>query len=215
MKKGWKNKDASAGEIMIESMLVIIVTIFVLLVLVGLGFRLLQQWNVNAVAEDTAAKIAQTLKLGYSDQVMGYTSTEDLEKIDKYRYFLSASVQDTTSINETKGEEYARYRLGLTSLVISPFAKTPEVKVEIVSDGVVRRHVEVTITGEYEVLFSDLLDKTPLQPTRVYSAHGYAEAPDLLDYVTTTDFLAYQASLGPLDSTIVSIIDTILGLTKK
>ena len=49
-----KNED---GEIMIESMLVLLPTMFVMVFLIALGFLMYQQWNVQFVADSIASRL--------------------------------------------------------------------------------------------------------------------------------------------------------------
>ena len=71
-------KKGENGEVMIESLLVLIPTLFVIVFLMSLGFLLYQQWNIQYTADDIASKVADA----YSYKDAKITTTEvDLEDI--------------------------------------------------------------------------------------------------------------------------------------
>lgn len=97
------------GEIMLEGMIVIIITLFILIWILAVGFIYYQRYITNIVANDTAVKIASTYNNPTSDIVMGYVTTEELQSRDLYRGFTAES--KLKDINEERAKAYVKYML--------------------------------------------------------------------------------------------------------
>ena len=79
------------GEVMLEGMLVMIITMFMLIWILAVGFIYYQRYITNIVVNDAAVKIASTYNNPTSDIVMGYVTTEELQNRDLYRNFSFSS----------------------------------------------------------------------------------------------------------------------------
>ena len=55
-----KKKNCEQGEIMIEGMIVMVITMFILIWILGLGFLYYQRYVTTIVTNDAAVKIAST-----------------------------------------------------------------------------------------------------------------------------------------------------------
>ena len=80
-----RKRQSESGEVMLEGMIVVIVTLFVLLWILGLGFLFYQRYVVSVVTNDAAVKIAATYNNPTADIVMGFVTTEDMRSRSLYR----------------------------------------------------------------------------------------------------------------------------------
>ena len=93
---------------MLEGIIIVTLTVFLLLWILAVGFIYYQRYLVTAITNDAAAKIAATYYNPDSDIIMGYIEAEDLSDRDLYRCFSSGSLRDT---NEEKADAYITYML--------------------------------------------------------------------------------------------------------
>ena len=122
-----KNEKA---EIMLEGMIVIIITLFILIWILAVGFIYYQRYITNIVANDTAVKIASTYNNPTSDIVMGYVTTEELQSRDLYRGFTAES--KLKDINEERAKAYVKYMLDNTNF--NGVVKNIDVQMELVEE---------------------------------------------------------------------------------
>lgn len=179
---------------MLEGMIVITLTIFILVWLLGLGFLYYQRYVTTIVTNDAAVKIASTYNNPTSDIIMGYVTTEDLSHRDLYRNFSgkksSRSLQTT---NQERASAYVKYILNKAN-----FAGTVEevkVELEMVTDSLVRKHVKLTTTCTYNTPFGEVLDMFGFGAQSTYRAVACADCTDIADYISTVQF-AVTASSG-------------------
>ena len=108
-------------------------------------------------------------------------------------------------------EEYAKGSVERILMLARKSGET-EVTTNVVRDALARRHIEVTIEGGYRVLFSEALAWAGIDTTVHYKVTGYAECLDMVDYITTTD---YVKSFAGEISGIFSLTDSLIGLINK
>lgn len=133
-----KKVRAEDGEVIIESMIVSVVTMFVLIFLISLGFLFYQQWNVQYIADDIAGKAAVSYCYKEIGLEKNEITAENMEKRALYRYVFAtqsynASVQD-------RGKAYGQKMLKLTNLA-KPVGKEQIEISNAVTDGLARRHI--------------------------------------------------------------------------
>ena len=186
MKRVWKNQN---GMIMIESLIVFIFTVFLLMMVIGMLTMLYQRWNIQSVATDAATKLAQTYQysetLSQAKMTSGQISASDALLLRPYRYiFHRASFEDDA---RQRAVIYAEERLD--NLMFYIVGSDSSVTASIESDFLARRHVEVRISSKFTVPFQSVLDGFGLGNGFEYSVTGYADCIDMLDYLTTVDFV--------------------------
>ena len=169
------------GALMLDGMIAMTVTILMLVFLMSFGFLLYQQWMVSNIANDTATRIAQSYAYPNTDPVIGYVNVEIMDNVPLFRYMGD----NLEAENRDKGEKYAAWALGLSSLAYP--VSDPEIKVDVEADSLARRHVEVTVRAEYEIPFGGALQYFGLDKTVTYEATGYGVCMDILDYINTVD----------------------------
>lgn len=199
----WRNEK---GEIMLEALIVYPVVIFLLLFILALFSILFQAWNIQTITNEVAAKAAQIYNQPKADIVTGYVTDDQVVEVEEYRYILDGITLKVASAK--KMFPYAN-----TRLINTTFAKKeeePKITMEVKKDGVARRHMEVSIEGKYSVPFGAALAYFGMDEVMTYKATANAECLDLMDYITTVDFVDNQTSLNWLGSKAIDAINKVL-----
>ena len=168
------------GEIMLEGMIVIIITLFILIWILAVGFIYYQRYITNIVANDTAVKIASTYNNPTSDIVMGYVTTEELQSRDLYRGFTAES--KLKDINEERAKAYVKYMLDNTNF--NGVVKDIDVQMELVEDSIFRKHIKITINCTYNTPFGDALNYFGMDANSKYCVSASAECVDYAEYMS-------------------------------
>ena len=200
-------KNSESGEVMLEGMIVTVITVFILIWLLGLGFLYYQRYVTTIVTNDAAVKIASTYNNPTSDIIMGYVTTEDLSSRDLYRNFTTSSPSsDLRATNEDRAECYVKYILDKSNFAGT--VKDVEVELTLVSDSLVRKHVLITTTCSYDTPFGQIFSMFGMERSSTYSATACADCTDYADYISTVNFAAsltdgtFTSGSGFLDSLI-------------
>lgn len=197
-----------SGEVMLEGLIVYTITVFLLFFLLAIFSVLFQAWNVQTIANETAAKAAATYKLADSDLADPYVSVDQITGISRFRYWFGDDSLEREA--ETKSFEYSQDCLQKTTYTKA--VTQPEVAVQVKEDTLARRHIEVTITGEYTVPFGEALSYFGFDSIAHYETTASAECLDLIDYIDTVDFAGKQCSLDILGSSLVGAINKMMKL---
>lgn len=209
------------GEIMIESMLVLLPTMFVMVFLIALGFLLYQQWNVQFVADSVASRLSDVYSYySYSDADIktGKVTLDQIEDRAMYRYLFFKG--KTAAAAEEKGRDYGEMLLDLTNCTT---VSNEAIYVDTVDDGMGRRHIVVEVSGDYKIPFGAGLEIFGMSSTKHIEASSAAECVDITEYFAT---VTWAKSIGKiivdndetkatkaLDS-ILSALDTVLSFLK-
>lgn len=182
-----KRKKGESGEIMLESLIVVTLTLFILIWLLGLGFLYYQRYVCTIVTNDAAEKIAATYNNPSSDIIMGYIPAEDLTGRDLYRGFKREGVSGHLHrVNQARTEAYVKYILDKSNFM--GVVKDVEVDMELVYDSAVRRHVEVKTTCSFRTPFGFALEYFGMDKVTTYEATACADCTDIADYISTVDY---------------------------
>lgn len=198
------------GAIMLEGMIVMVVTLFVLLWILGLGFIYYQRYVTTVVTNDAAAKIASTYNNVTSDIIMGYISTEALSGRNLYRRYPSDNQQN---INEDRASAYVQYILNKANF--TGVVDDVQVNLRLVVDSTTRRHVELTTTCTYNTPFGEVLEMFGMDAAATYQVMACADCTDYADYISTVDY-SYAWSNGTFTKgtgfieSIVNLLNTMV-----
>lgn len=201
----WRTED---GEVMLEALIVYAITVFLLFFLLAIFSVLFQSWNIQIIANETAARAAQTYKLAEADMVTGGVADPQDLLVPKYRYLLNN--KELENQVRRKIEDYASGRLVRTTYTKQ--ISEPQIEMTVEKDALARRHIEVRIAGNYAVPFGEALGYFGFDTVAHYDTVARAECLDLIDYIDTVDFAANQLSLDQLDSKLIGFINKILKL---
>ena len=200
-----EKKENDRGELMLEALIVYPITMFLLFFILALFSLLFQRWNIQTIANESAARMAQTYRLSTADESTGYVSKEDLVDIGAYRYVFNKDKMKTDIRNRVS--QYASWRL--TNTTYTKNVTEPVCKVDVIHDSLGRRHIEVVISGEYSVPFGAALSYFGFPGTTTYEVTAYADCVDLVDYIQTINYVDKTVKL---DKSIFGLFDAILSL---
>lgn len=199
------------AEIMLEGMIIMIMTMFILIWVLGVGFLYYQRYLVTAVTNDIAVKIASTYNNPDSDLIMGYITAEELSERSLYRGFQSGNLHD---VNEDKSIAYVTYMLEKTNF--SGTVKDIEVKLNLVADSPVRKHIEIETRCTFNTPFNEVFSMFGMDELVTYASTARADCTDLMDYYSTVEFASFLTSDQFIETkgekTISSVISMINSL---
>lgn len=216
IKRNAHRENSERGEIMIEGMIVMVITMFILVWILGLGFLYYQRYVTTIVTNDAAVKIASTYNNPTSDIIMGYVTSDDISNRDLYRGFsIGSSTSDLYTINEDRAQSYVKYILDTANFAGT--VKDVDVNLELVSDSVVRRHVELTTVCEYNTPFGEIFEMFGMGLTAKYSVTACADYTDMADYISTVNFTdalsdgSFTSGTGFLNS-LIKMLNSLIGV---
>lgn len=189
-------KEHEHGAVMLEGMIVVIITIFMLVWILGIGFVYYQRYTVTIVTNDVAVKIASTYNNPTSDIIMGYVTTEDLSERDLYRNY-SSDDSELLLENEERTSNYVKYILDKANF--SGTVENVDVDLELVADSALRKHVKVTTTCTFNTPFGEILDYFGMEGQLTYQSTACADCTDVAEYVSTVSFMKVLGSGSYLD----------------
>lgn len=199
--------DKEKGEVMLEGMIVTLITTFLLVWVLGLGFVYYQRYLVTAITNDAAAKVAATYNNPDSDLIMGYISTENISERDLYRHFTKNNLYE---LNKAKATAYINYVLDKTNFAGT--IQSVNVEMELVNDSALRKHIEITSECTFNTPFGFALDFFGMDGTTTYSCSSRADSTDISDYITTVDFASYQLGGNGVNSDVLNMINSLIGI---
>lgn len=195
------------GEVMLEGMIVTLITTFLLVWVLGLGFVYYQRYLVTAITNDAAAKVAATYNNPDSDLIMGYISTENISERDLYRHFTKNNLYE---LNKAKATAYINYVLDKTNFAGT--IQSVNVEMDLVNDSALRKHIEITSECTFNTPFGFALDFFGMDGTTTYSCSSRADSTDISDYITTVDFASYQLGGNGVNSDVLNMINSLIGI---
>lgn len=202
------------GTLLIEGMIVMFITVFMLMWILGLGFLYFQRYTAQIIINDAAVKIASTYANPSSDMIMGYIPEEDVAGRDLYRNFDSTSdISDLLSVNESRAQSYIKYKLNKATF--SNEVDNVQVKLSFVNDANERNHIVITAKCRFNTPFFDLLSIPGITKKSNFEVTGCADCTDISEYVSSMQFSKMIASgtfvegTGTIDS-IVKLINSII-----
>lgn len=199
-----KLKENEKGEVMLEGMIVITITIFVLVWILAIGFVYYQKYLVTAITNDVTVKIAATYNNPDSDLMMGYITSEQLTERDLYRGFNNNSL---ANVNKSKAEAYVNYCLNRTNF--SGVVNDVKVDMKLVYDSAVRKHVEITTTCEFNTPFGSALKYFGMNDKTKYKVTGRADCTDVIDYISTIDCAVTQLGGNGVSGKIIKTLNSL------
>ena len=177
-------KDQS-GVIMLEGLIVMLATVILLFFMLAIFSTIFQRFNIQVIAKETAAKIAQNYQYNRVVEIAsGEMTVDGYTSINPYRYLFG---QAPFLIGDAfvKADRYAPGRLERSTFTI---ATNTEVNVAVHKASLGRQYVEVTIDGGYKVPFGGAMDYFGFGNVLNYSVKGYADCVDLSNYINVVNF---------------------------
>lgn len=163
------------GEIVVEASFVFPLVIFVVFIIIQLGFIMYQQTLLTVVANETASSLAQIYSTPSKDPFVGFINTEELSKVKLYRNILNDAKNGID-----KKAWFVKYRLAKQRLYRESGDFTIEIDFEHQPGTILQKTVVVKIEARYDLTFFRLFGVR--DTSKVFRAEGRAECLDLLDY---------------------------------
>lgn len=201
-----------SGEVMIESTIVMVITLLMLVWILGVGFLYYQKYAVRIATNDVAKKIAASYDAPSSDIIMGYISASDLDKKTVY------SSDEMTEINRLRTESYVNYIIEKANLYGT--VDDVVVKLDYQKDALGRSHIKVTTECTFDTPFGEGLELFGISGKQTYVVTAYADSTSLTDYisaVSVADALTNGSVVkmpGFVDSTI-KMIESFMEMCKQ
>lgn len=207
---GFKRDDS--GEVMVEGMIILLLTMITLVWLLALGFLYYQRYILTAITNDAACKVADTYSYPSSDIVIGYTQPSEFTHRDLYRTFSNDSFEETF---KERAKTYIIYRLKKTNLLNTIDAENVEVDAELVLDSGLRRHIEVKTTCQFNTPFGFVMPLFGMDSKFTYSTMGRADCTDKMEYIAVSDFYYRVLSASDVKSKALKMVNSISSLVYK
>lgn len=174
MRKHGKNES---GEVMLEGMIVMVVTMMMLVWLLGIFFLYYQKYTVRIATNDVTKKVAAHYDAPGSEVIMGYISVEELA--NRPLYFNDGLKE----ANDGRAESYLKYTLDKTNF--NDVVQEVKVTVDPSMDAMGRSHIKVTTECTFKTPFGECLEWFGMSGERKYRVVSYADSTSLTDYVST------------------------------
>lgn len=203
-----KRRTTESGEVMIEGMIVIVITMLMLIWILGIGFIYYQKYVVRIATNDVAKKIAMTYENPASDIIMGYVSKDDILGRALYK------TPELTHTNQLRSESYVKYIMDKANF--NGTVKSVDVDVAHEQDAMGRSHITVTTECTFNTPFGAGLEIFGMSGKRTYRVSASADSTSISDYVSTfalVDALANGSivSGGKFVKSLVKMINSING----
>ena len=199
--------EGEKGEIMLEAIIILTVTMFILFWLIGLSFLYYERYVISIVTNDAAKKVAASYNYPNSDVIMGYVDVKTVISKDTYRHFgLKGDVTGRTlqSMNVDRAEAYVKYMLDITNFPGT--VENVEVTLKQKNDAMLRKHIEVTTTCKMFTPLSGVFDFFGMEQIQEFGNTAYAEVVDYQDYYSTVAYAkSFESALSSCGSFLKSI----------
>lgn len=201
------------GEVMLETVIVLVPVLILLLAMLSLGFWFYQMSIMTNVASDIATEVARNIKFESLD---AYGDSIDVDDITSTRMFRSTfSLNKLKNIQQERAQARADWRIPLSTLGFG--AQDLEVELELKSSGIGRTHVKVSVRQNTDFFLSGILKYAGIvEDHPVFGGTAYAECVDLTEYSSMVNFLWYGSeklhvfsSFGNLYVKVRDLLDTL------
>ncbi|MCR4614915.1 MAG: InlB B-repeat-containing protein [Clostridiales bacterium] len=165
------------AEVMVEASLILAIAVICIFSLFYVGIIMYHQTTITAVANQTAANVAQVYGNQYKDPVTGYV---DVSNLDKEGIVNKMKSQDYANNISKVAEWFSKYRIAKTQ-VLKAKNPTVDVRIENKKGTLLRAQVVVDVSASYDNPFVKFFNIK--NSTLTYKAEGRADCYELMDYV--------------------------------
>ena len=176
------------GAVMLEGMIIVILTMFILIWLLALGFLNYQCGLLRSVTNDAAVKIGMTYNTPTADILMGFVEADELSSRQLYGSFNDAEM---LSLNTARVKDYVAYRMDKANFVgtIQALDVSLETSADNLTSAQTKGHVTVKATCTFKTPFGGIFEMFGMKRNFTFTRTAYATRVDLIDYIATTDFI--------------------------
>lgn len=190
-KEKWKRfllDESSGAATMIEGMIMVLFTLFIVIAFISMGFMFYQQLALNIAANDIAREIGGQYKLMSTSDDPNTAANE--AELPLYRTtWAKGKLEEQLCAN---ANTLIKERIKLVTLGMDTEVTLLEDEFEVVTDGIGRMHVVVPIQMKCNILFGgalqffDIINDVP-----TFQAVGRAECMDISAYAGHVHFFQY------------------------
>lgn len=211
----WKKRRSEKGELTIEAVIVVTVTIFIIFLTLDIALAVYRQANVSITANKAAASIGNIYSFQYKEPFMAYQGEDGFKKYNLYRSFGRRTLNEETI---KKAIWYAGYSLKKTELSSEEPDYRNEIQASIDTNAIGNPIITVTIMRKYQDFFLTPVSWLGISPYYTCSASGTAQCYDVIGYVNEKTFRKeiYDeiGSSNPITSTMDQLISTVKTLVE-
>ena len=142
-----KIKEAESGELMIETTIVLIMTIFIMLFILSLGFYFYQSTIYGIIANETITEISDTYKFNGAVEADNITE-DDLKNLNYFRLVKNWIGITTNDKYKKTAEDLISDRTKASSLSLKKNNEIRDVILDVESDKYGRNHLVLTIESK-------------------------------------------------------------------
>lgn len=172
-----RHRKNESGEVMMEGMIVMVITMLMLVWILGIFFLYYQKYTVRIATNDVAKKVAAHYDAPGSEVIMGFITVEELANRPLY---LNNGLEEA---NDGRADSYVKYILDKTNF--NGVVKSVDVTVANTVDAMGRSHIKVTTECTFKTPFGEGLAWMGMSGERTYRVVSYADSTSLTDYVST------------------------------
>lgn len=180
MKKMIKTLKCDEGNAVVEATLVVTICIFIIFIIIILGFVFYQENLLQSVVNKVANQVARTYSYERKDPVTGYISEDGLKDqglVDSL-YFFTDEVSGKKSRELSEANSLIKKYLDRNRIIMAHEAKLPEIKIENSHTAWFQKEVIVSVEEEYYIPFVRFLGVNNGTVKRSYI--GKAECIDII-----------------------------------
>lgn len=189
-----KIKEAESGELMIETTIVLIMTIFIMLFILSLGFYFYQSTIYGIIANETITEISDTYKFNGAVEADNITE-DDLKNLNYFRLVKNWIGITTNDKYKKTAEDLISDRTKASSLSLKKNNEIRDVILDVESDKYGRNHLVLTIESKAEIFLGGALEFFGFDSDLEITTVAVGECYDLSAHMNTIRYIKLLDSL--------------------
>lgn len=207
-----KDEGNQRGEVMLEASFILVSVILLLMALLSLSFLFYQEAMMTSVATEIASDVAKNYKFTEMEVGKSEIILEDTTSVKMFR--MSFGQGGMEKAHKIRSEAYAEWRIRLATLGIN--SDEAEVDCEIISSGIGRAYVRVTVSQTSDFFLSEVLDFVGIaEKNTLFSSTAYAECSDLMAYTSMVNFTEYGSRKLNIFNGVGGLYDSVKKFANK
>ena len=164
---------------MLEGIIVLTLTVFMMIWILAVGFVYYQKYTVRVLTNDVSKKIAMTYNSPSTDPITGYISAGDLTKRSLY---ITPKLQGA---NVARADSYVRYILDKSNFANVVDTENLVVSLTPFRDAMGRGHLRIDTECTFHTPFGGALAFFGGSDDATYRVTAYADSTNLTDYIAS------------------------------
>ena len=212
MSRERNKKYSQRGEVVVESTIVMVVTIMLVFIIMNMVIAVYNQQLVTTTATRAATDVAAVYGRASKDPFYGFMDDDDFENNSPYRYF---DIMDLDKKNEKKAKWYASYYLDKEILGDRPTNIYNGITVEASHNAMLQRTLTVKVVEEFPVFSLNPTAFFGLNPKYTVSAQATAVCLDPINDMNLSKMYDEFYDIFMKSNKVTKIADAVLKLILK